>query len=53
MVVYGKNFIMMSENAISIEIKTSYYSPQFSVRIENKSLEVNFRDNLTTCIRLR
>lgn len=53
MEVHGKDFIIVFNNAISIELKTSHYAPEFNVRIENKSLEVTFRDNLTTCIRLR
>ncbi len=51
--VRGKDFVMMFENALSLQLKASHYSPEFNVRIENKSLEVTFRDNLTTCIQLR
>lgn len=51
--VRGKDFVMMFENALSLQLKASHYSPEFNIRIENKSLEVTFREDLITWIRLR
>jgi hypothetical protein len=51
--VRGRDFVMMFENALSLQLKTSHYSPEFNVRIENKSLEVTFSEDLITWIRIR
>ena len=51
--VRGKDFVLTFEKALSLNLITSHYSPKFNVRIDNKSLEVVFNENLITRIRLR
>ena len=51
--VRGKDFVLTFEKALSLKLITSHYSPKFNVRIDNKSLEVVFNENLITRIRLR
>jgi len=50
--VRGKDFVLTFEKALSLKLITSHYSPKFNVRIDNKSLEVAFNENLITRIRL-
>jgi|LSQX01.1.fsa_nt_gb uncharacterized heparinase superfamily protein len=51
--VKGKDFVLMFDKALSLKLITSHYSPKFNMRVDNKSLEVVFNENLITSIRLR
>lgn len=50
--VRGKDFFLTFEKALSLKLVTTHYSPKFNMRIDNKSLEVAFNENLITRIRL-
>ena len=51
--VMGKDFVVVFKNALSLTLKTTHYSPEFNIRIESMSIEVSFRGNLTTNIKLK
>lgn len=51
--VRGKDFVVMFENAISLILRISHYSPEFNKRMENVSLEVFFKGELHTKIQLK
>ena len=46
----GDGFNIVFQNNGSLELKPSYYSPEFNKRIENTKLEVSFHGKLTTHI---
>lgn len=51
--VRGKDFVVVFKNPLSLTLNTSHYSPEFNKRIESMSIEVSFRGNLTTNIKLK
>lgn len=51
--VKGKDFVLIFEKILSLKLVNSHYSPKFNMRVDNKSLEVVFNENLITRIRLR
>lgn len=48
--IAGDDFNIIFHNSNSLELKPSYYSPEFNKRIENTKLEVSFQGKLTTHI---
>jgi uncharacterized heparinase superfamily protein len=51
--IIGDDFNITFNNSNSIELKSTYYSPEFNKRIENNKLQVSFKGKLTTYITVK
>lgn len=51
--IIGDDFNITFHNSNTLELKSSYYSPEFNKRIENNKLQVSFKGKLTTYITVK